>query len=128
MDQATPDLNVRSQQTSALPAPQPRRDVSILSETALTPTFVGPAEFRKVFDRFDVGAGDRFYDHPDAYRGPWNPIGNVRASLVVTHATRGELGTVRYVIQMRQPSGRWKNSEERSTTQRDFPALVSLID
>lgn len=91
--------------------------------------FVGPAVFQKVFDRFDVGTGDRFYDHPGAYVGPWGESARlVTKSLLVTHATRGELGSVHYVIESRATgSEKWESGPEVVVSQRDFPALVTLL-
>ncbi len=91
--------------------------------------FYGPAVFKNVFDRFDVGAGDRFYGHPDAYRGRWGDARpNVQSSLYVTYASRGELGTIHFVVERPvADSDRWAQSGVTITTQRDFQLLIDLL-
>lgn len=97
---------------------------------AITPAerFVGPVVFRSVFDRFDVGTGDRFYDSALAYTAPWSgALLVVRSSLLVTSASRGELGSVQYVIKrLNLKTGNWERSAQAVTTQRDFQLMIDL--
>lgn len=91
------------------------------------PMFFGPAVFRTVLERYDIGPGDRFYDDPSAYANKWCET-KVHASLLVTHATRGELGVVHYVIERRVPgAGKWQRGAEQKTTQREFRSLVTVL-
>ena len=91
--------------------------------------FYGPAVFRNVFDRSDVGAGDRFYSHPDAYKGEWKDAAkSVQASLIVSYASRGELGTIHFAVERRVPgTDKWERSSETVTTQREFQLLIELL-
>lgn len=99
------------------------------SEPTAPTRFYGPAVFSNVIARYDIGKGDRFYDSPRAYGEIWkneNPV--VHASLVVTYASRGELGAVHYLIEERVPgTSAWKRGEEKITTQREFAELVTIL-
>jgi hypothetical protein len=55
--------------------------------------FFGPAAISGVIAPHNVGVGDRLYDHPDAYRLPWEEARKVVSqSIIVVSATKGFVG------------------------------------
>jgi hypothetical protein len=91
--------------------------------------FYGPNAFQLVFDRFDVGVGDRFYDRPEAYSESWErAMKVVGASLMVTSANKGALGRVRFVFERYDANAdSWYRSVEYSVTQDEFKRMITLI-
>lgn len=84
-------------------------------------------QFYPILDRFDIGVGDRFYDDSRAYDMPWSEaLAHVRRSLIVTLATRGEIGAIRYQISHWDGTN-WRTDPEAWTTQAEFLQLLRIV-
>lgn len=88
--------------------------------------FYGPAEFVQVFERFDVGTGDRFYTDPAAWSKEWAAcIAHPLKSMVVISASRGKHGSVTYLIESWDGAA-WSKGNTSTTTQERFRSLISI--
>lgn len=95
--------------------------------SSLTGRFYGREEFRAILERYDIGVGDRFYDRPDAYAKDmaWNEVLKAPLrSLIVTYASKGSDGLIRYKIESWDLTS-WSVSDEFGTTQNDFVELIA---
>lgn len=91
--------------------------------------FFGPPAFAGVIARYDVGAGDRLYDHPDAYRLPWAQARkSVTKSLIVVTATKGALGQVSYKVEEIADDGSVTVGSAETVSQADFAKMIEVLE